>query len=186
MRTGCRHDHTTRRRSRRGVLGIVAALSVSVVMQPLFAGAFLTHSHGDEGSHRHRIPLQAAVAEMRGAASWHGHEHGHEHAHEHGHEPGDVPEKFQGRPLLDRPALGGEVVLCEAESVLVRGNGWSRYLHADLAAQRRRATSLTRLGCINPDLVRLRDAPRDGPSLAPNRPSKNTAVLVRTSAALLL
>lgn len=177
MRASSRHDRSAHRRSRGGVVVFVAALSVCVVMQPLFAGAFLTHSHGGEGSHTHRVPLQAAVAQTSSSSSSK-HAHGHEHAHH--------PELNRALRHAGISAFDGEIIVCDADFLLMRTRARNALPGLEFGARRQLASGSAPTSWLNPDVTGLRSAPGDGPRLAQGRPSKNTAALVRVSPALLL
>ena len=151
---------------------LVLALSVCLVAQPLFTGAFMTHSHGDEGSHTHRVPLQMVATEPSAAASWHSHEQDHE-----------VPASTQmGAGWVP----GGDVIVCGADSLLMRRAGWSAQFRRDPRALGHWATLPCDFSVIDTRVAAERSACGNRFTLRQSRPGKNTAALVRTSPALLL
>lgn len=176
MRANSRNDRPTHRQVRGGMAFLVFALSVCVVAQPLFTGAFLTHSHGDEGSHTHRVPLQAVATEASVAVSRHSHGEHHEHDRE--------------APASTRMGAGwvpgGAVIVCDADFLFMRRAGWNAQFRRDLRAQGQWTTRPCGFSVIDTRVAAERGASGNTLTLRQSRPSKNTAALVRTSPALLL
>lgn len=174
MRSGSRHDRYAHRRSRGCAAAFVAALSVCLVMQPLFAGAVLSHSHGDEGSHTHRISILGASACKCAASSSHGHDH-------------DDHSRPSGANRPDGASvLAGEMIVCDADVVLLGTSTINALPGLDLGARRQLASSSVPTSGLTSPTTGLRRALDTRSRLARRRPSKNTADLVRISPALLL
>lgn len=183
--SGCSRQGRTAHRRRRGRVAVfVAALVLCVAAQPLFAGAILVHTHGEEGSHTHRVALQAAAAKASGAVSAHAHSHAHGHGHGHRH---DLASQQDESPRLDaRHVYDGEVFVAAADLLLLgrgRLNGLSG-LDCGMRSQLANLSAADR--SLDPALAGVSDRPRCARDQVPDRSRKTTAALLRTSAALLL